>query len=49
MAFIATLLRYVITLAVMVVVAALGLFTGEKLRDRKDAKTADELSTRAQD
>ena len=49
MEFIETFLRYVITLAVMVVVAALGLFTGKKLRDRKDAKTADELSTRAQD
>ena len=49
MAFLATLLRYVITLLVMAAVAGLGLFTGKKLRDRKDAKTAEELSTRGQD
>ncbi|MDE6904441.1 MAG: vanadium nitrogenase [Lachnospiraceae bacterium] len=49
MAFVATLLRYVITLFVMAVVAGLGIFTGKKLRDRKDAKTAEELSARGQD
>lgn len=49
MAFIATLLRYLLTLALMVVMAALGLFTGKKLRDRKDAKTAGEAGTGGQD
>lgn len=49
MAFIATLLRYLITLAVMVVVAGLGIFTGKKLRERKDAKTAGETGTSGQD
>lgn len=48
MAFVATLLRYVITLLVMAVVAGLGIVTGKKLRDRKDAKTAEELSTKGQ-
>ena len=49
MAFIATLLKYLITLALMVVMAALGVFTGKKLRDRKDEKTASEASTDGQD
>lgn len=49
MAFIATLLRYLLTLALMVVMAALGIFTGKKLRDRKDAKTAGEAGTSGQD
>lgn len=39
MAFLATLLQYLITLIIMAAVAGLGVFTGKKLRDRKDAKT----------
>lgn len=49
MAFLASLLQYVITLAILVAVAVLGVFTGKKLRDRKDAKTAAETDVAAAD
>ncbi len=40
MAFLGSLVQYLLTLALMVIVAALGMFAGKKLRDSKDAKTA---------
>lgn len=44
MAFIGSLVQYAGLLIVMLIAAALGLFAGKKLRDRKDAKTALEES-----
>ncbi|MBO5371575.1 MAG: vanadium nitrogenase [Lachnospiraceae bacterium] len=38
MAFVGSLLHYVGLLIVMLIAAALGLFVGKKLRDRKDAR-----------
>lgn len=42
MAFVASFLQYFIILVLLVVVALCGIFVGKKLRDRKDAKTAEE-------
>ena len=40
MVFLGTLLKYVVGMIVFGIMAALGIFTGKKLRDRKDAKNA---------
>ena len=40
MVFLETLLKYVVGMIVFGIMAALGIFTGKKLRDRKDAKNA---------
>lgn len=42
MAFFGMFVHYLLILAVLVVIAGLGIFAGKKLRDRKDAKTATE-------
>lgn len=44
MAFLASFIKYLLTLVFMVIVAGIGIFTGKKLRDRKDAKAASEVS-----
>ena len=38
MAFLAKFLEYVIIMIILVGVAVMGVFTGKKLRDNKDAK-----------
>lgn len=41
MAFLGSFLQYFIIMVILVAVAAAGVFVGKKLRDRKDAKSAD--------
>lgn len=40
MAFIASFLQYFIIMLLLAAIAAVGIFAGKKLRDRKDAKNA---------
>lgn len=40
MVFLGTLLKYVVGMIVFGIMAALGIFAGKKLRDRKDSKNA---------
>ncbi len=43
MEFLSSFLQYFITLVVLAVIAGLGVFTGKKLRQRKDAKAQNEV------
>lgn len=40
MAFVASFLQYFIIMVILAAVAVVGVFTGKKLRDNKDAKNA---------
>lgn len=40
MAFLASLIKYVVIAVILAALAVAGVFTGKKLRDRKDAKDA---------
>ena len=42
MAFLAKFLEYIIIMVILAAVAAAGVFAGKKLRDKKDAKKANE-------
>ena len=42
MAFLNSFVEYFITMVVMAAIAVAGVFAGKKLRDRKDAKKAEE-------
>ncbi|MGN0142914.1 MAG: vanadium nitrogenase [Roseburia sp.] len=44
MAFLGWFLQYVIIFIILVAVAGVGIFVGKKLRDRKDAKAAAEVT-----
>jgi hypothetical protein len=44
MAFLGSFLQYAVILIILVAVAGLGIFTGKKLRDNKDAKKAAEVT-----
>ena len=44
MAFLSSFLQYFIIMVILAAVAVVGVFTGKKLRDNKDAKKAAEAS-----
>lgn len=44
MTFLASFIQYAVKFVVMIAVAGCGIFFGKKLRDRKDNKTAAEMT-----
>lgn len=44
MTFLASFIQYAVKFIIMAAVAGCGIFFGKKLRDRKDSKTAEEMT-----